>query len=200
MWTPRGVNGGFFGGKVLQKRSDGRWIQISERITEEGGIVAIYTDITDLKNAELELSAALEHLRSTQDHLVQAEKMAALGQLTAGIAHEINSPVGVVANSADSFERCAGKITEAIEESVGGEQQNIAEADFHFSFVVGSRHGLLEQAQRHAVEGQFGDGSVVAAEQPRVRKAGIHEVNRRGILTQGHQRGASEHAVGQKPV
>ena len=104
-------------GSSLQQRSNGRWIQVSEQKTEDGGTVAIFTDITDLKRAEMELSEALEGLKATQAQLVQSEKMAALGQLTAGIAHEMNTPIGVVNSTADNFERCVKRILEAIETS-----------------------------------------------------------------------------------
>jgi len=49
----------------------------------------------DLENANIELKASLEILQRTRDQLVQSEKMAALGGLVAGVAHEINTPVGV---------------------------------------------------------------------------------------------------------
>jgi two-component system, NtrC family, sensor kinase len=45
-----------------------------------------------------ELSASLDELRTTQDRLVQTEKLASLGQLTAGIAHEIKNPLNFVNN------------------------------------------------------------------------------------------------------
>jgi GAF domain-containing protein len=45
-----------------------------------------------------ELAASLENLRTTQDRLVQTQKLASLGQLTAGIAHEIKNPLNFVTN------------------------------------------------------------------------------------------------------
>ena len=45
-----------------------------------------------------ELSQSLEDLRAAQDRLVQTEKLASLGQLTAGIAHEIKNPLNFVNN------------------------------------------------------------------------------------------------------
>jgi signal transduction histidine kinase len=48
----------------------------------------------ELQARTRELSLSLDELRSAQDRLVQTEKLAALGRLVAGVAHEINSPVG----------------------------------------------------------------------------------------------------------
>jgi PAS domain S-box-containing protein len=46
------------GEPILQRRSDGRWLQISERRTETGGTVAVYSDLTDIKESERRAAAA----------------------------------------------------------------------------------------------------------------------------------------------
>ena len=83
----------------------------------DGGFVLIYSDITERKRSEAEIRAArdaaeatLRDLRAAQANLIQAEKMASLGQLTAGIAHEIKNPLNFVNNFADLF----GRATEGV--------------------------------------------------------------------------------------
>jgi C4-dicarboxylate-specific signal transduction histidine kinase len=72
-----------------------------------GGFVVIYSDITERKRSVEEIRAArdtaeraLQELKATQASLLHAQKMAALGQLTAGIAHEIKNPLNFVNNFA----------------------------------------------------------------------------------------------------
>ncbi len=56
-------------------------------------IEGIITDITDHKKAEEELKSAYQRLKKSQQQLVQADKMTAIGQLAAGISHELNQPL-----------------------------------------------------------------------------------------------------------
>ncbi len=50
-----------------------------------------------------ELAAALRELQTTQSHLAQSEKMASIGQLAAGVAHEINNPIGFISSNLNSL-------------------------------------------------------------------------------------------------
>ena len=61
-----------------------------------------------------ELAASLEELRSTQDRLVQTQKLALLGQLTAGIAHEIKNPLNFVNNFSGISAELVGELQDAL--------------------------------------------------------------------------------------
>jgi two-component system NtrC family sensor kinase len=62
-----------------------------------------------------ELAKSLEDLRATQDRLVQTEKLASLGQLTAGIAHEIKNPLNFVNNFSSLGVELIGELEEALQ-------------------------------------------------------------------------------------
>ena len=67
-------------------------------------IVGIIRDVTEANRTTQELKAAYEKLVALQGRLVQSEKMASLGQLAAGIAHEINNPAAYIISNLDIFQ------------------------------------------------------------------------------------------------
>jgi two-component system NtrC family sensor kinase len=91
--------------RLERTRPGGRVIEVRRNPVAGGGFVLIYSDITERRRAEEAIrtardaaEAALRDLQTAQASLVQAQKMAALGQLTAGIAHEIKNPLNFVNN------------------------------------------------------------------------------------------------------
>ena len=106
--------------RAERTRPDGRVIEVRRNAVPDGGFVLIYSDITERKRSEAEIRAArdaaeatLRDLRAAQANLIQAEKMASLGQLTAGIAHEIKNPLNFVNNFAD----LSGELLKELQES-----------------------------------------------------------------------------------
>lgn len=80
-----------------------KWLRVhsNPELEPDGGIrfYGVRVDITEQKKLEAELAARLKQIQDTQSHLVQSEKMSALGQMVAGIAHELNTPIGYASNN-----------------------------------------------------------------------------------------------------
>ncbi|WP_439400157.1 GAF domain-containing protein (plasmid) [Bradyrhizobium sp. PMVTL-01] len=101
-------------------RPDGRVMEVRRNPVPNGGFVLIYSDVTQRKGAEETIrtardaaETALRELQATQASLLHAQKMAALGQVTAGIAHEIKNPLNFVNNFAGISIELLNELTEA---------------------------------------------------------------------------------------
>lgn len=74
----------------------------------------------ELASSNSELADAIRKLQDAQSRLVHSEKMASLGQLVAGIAHEINNPVNFIANSVAPLQEALGDFAKIVEMRKGG--------------------------------------------------------------------------------
>lgn len=142
-------------------RPDGRVIEVRRNPVPGGGFVLIYADITEQKRAEEAIrmardaaETALRELQMAQTSLIHAQKMAALGQVTAGIAHEIKNPLNFVNNFAGLSVELLDELKEASARAIGtldpGKRAEIAE-------TIGMLTGNLEKIVEH---GRRADGIV----------------------------------------
>jgi len=87
-------------------------MRLAERVGNQiAGVIANAQLFTERKLAEDELKKAYMKLKETQAQLIQSEKMASIGQLAAGIAHEINNPAGFIISNLDILNKYIGRIT-----------------------------------------------------------------------------------------
>ena len=100
----------------------------------------------DLEEVNANMRTTLEELQSAQQQLVQSEKLASIGQLTAGIAHELNNPINFVSSSAQSLRRdfedlnaiidlvkAMDPAADDLDEQVNGVKEKLSQLDIEFT-------------------------------------------------------------------
>ncbi|MBN7814612.1 hypothetical protein J0A69_04190 [Algoriphagus sp. YJ13C] len=116
---------------------------------------ARYEDFKQLEDAKSKIEHTLSELKSAQAQLIQSEKMASLGELTAGIAHEIQNPLNFVNNFSEVSEELVDEMNEELENgdieeaiAIGKDlKDNLSKINLHGKRADSIVKGMLEHSR-----------------------------------------------------
>ncbi len=154
-----------------------RALRRENRILEEK--VSLRTTQLEQKSTELEKS--LEHLKTTQAQLIQKEKLASLGELTAGIAHEIQNPLNFVNNFSEVSSELVEEMQEELDKGDLDEakaiaddiKQNLEKINLHGKRASNIVSGMLEHSRSSSGEQKLTDINKLADEYLRLAYHGM---------------------------
>ncbi len=110
--------------------------------------VGIAHDFTEIKSVLTDLEQTNQHLKEAQTQLVQSEKMASLGQLVAGIAHEINTPIGAVNSMHNTLFRTLERIKDFIQKEMPEDCKQIPKLKEAFKLIDDSNSVIKSGTER----------------------------------------------------
>lgn len=163
--------------KALEKEKE---LEITEQLKNqfEQQVKARTAELTAQKN---ELEKIVQELKSTQSQLIHAEKMASLGELTAGIAHEIQNPLNFVNNFSELSNELLVEMKEEIEagnyelalEIVDDITQNLQKIAHHGNRADSIVKGMLQHSRINSGEKELTDLNALADEFLRLSYHGL---------------------------
>ncbi|OGU06590.1 MAG: histidine kinase [Geobacteraceae bacterium GWC2_58_44] len=105
-----------------------RWLTVKTYPYDDGrGEVITLHDLTQIKQVSEQLTQAYEELKATHSQLLQQEKMASIGQLAAGVAHEINNPMGFISSNLGTMGKYLERLTGFLELQSAGIEEHAPE-------------------------------------------------------------------------
>jgi signal transduction histidine kinase len=142
---------------------------------------ARYEDFAELEKAKESVETTLNELKATQNQLVQSEKMASLGELTAGIAHEIQNPLNFVNNFSEVSKELLEEMMEEMEKGdmeevkalVEDVIQNLEKIVHHGKRADGIVKGMLQHSRSSSGEKEPTDINILADEYLRLAYHGL---------------------------
>ena len=142
---------------------------------------ARYDDFAQLEKAKARVETTLSELKTTQNQLVQSEKMASLGELTAGIAHEIQNPLNFVNNFSEVSKELLEEMMEEMEKGDAEEVkaiaqdliQNLEKINHHGKRADGIVKGMLQHSRSSSGEKEPTDINTLADEYLRLAYHGL---------------------------
>jgi signal transduction histidine kinase len=177
-------------------------------LEDESLLILAYEDVTETRRIEaeirslnatleqrvqdrtLELTEAMERLQATQSELVRSEKLSALGSLVAGVAHELNTPIG---NSLTVASTMLDQTREFSQAMASGLTRSKLE-----NYVANTSEGtgILMRSLRHAAD-LVASFKQVAVDQTSVnrRRFDLHDTVEEILLTLGHSIRKTQHTV-----
>ena len=153
----------------------------AERAQQQAEMARVRTE--ELGAANAELSRTLSELRAAQGRLVQAEKLASLGRLSSGLAHEIQNPLNFVANFADLNADLAGDLLGGLRQlRDGGETPDLDAVEGDLEAIIDNTRRVRDHARRAdgIVRGLMGHVRDVGTER---RPADVHELLEQAVST-----------------
>jgi len=145
----------------IRLETSNRWLSVTyyrdsdDGDLEQSGAVVTINDITQTKQAALDLTEAYTELKATHNQMIQQEKMASIGQLAAGVAHEVNNPTGYIISNLGTLAKYQTRLMDFINAQSGiidtldrTEQEKIAalRKQMKIDYIIGDLPSLVSES------------------------------------------------------